>query len=62
MVRAAPTLIGAAAVGHPLGSVLSARRHVSYRSRIYTVAWPEQEEAVSRIRLDLPMHLECGLL
>lgn len=58
----APVLVAGVAAGHPLEPVLAARRHISYRSRIYTVAWPEQTEAVSTIRRDLPLHLECGLL
>jgi hypothetical protein len=57
-----PVLVAGVAAGHPLEAVLAARRHISYRSRIYLVFWPEQGAAASAVRRDVPLHIECGLL
>lgn len=57
-----PLLLAGVAAGHPFEPVLAARRHVSYRSRIYLVSWPEQAPAVSGVRHDMPLHIECGFL
>ncbi len=58
----ASVVLAGAAAGHPFEAVLAARRHVSYRSRIYLVSWPDQAPAVSEVRHDMPLHIECGFL
>jgi hypothetical protein len=60
--RGSSVLLAGVAAGHPFESVLAARRHVSYRSRIYLVWWPEQASAVSTVSRDMPLHIECGFL
>ena len=60
--RGSSVLLAGVADGHPFEPVLAARRHVSYRSRIYMVWWPEQAPAVSKVRRDMPLHIECGFL
>jgi hypothetical protein len=57
-----PVLCAGISAGHPLEPVFAAHRHVGYRSRIYLVWWPDQAAAVSEVRRDLPLHIECGLL
>ncbi|HVP19565.1 MAG TPA: hypothetical protein VMU36_11245 [Spirochaetia bacterium] len=60
--RSSSILLAGVAAGHPFEPVFAAHRHVSYRSRIYLVWWPEQAPAVSKVRRDMPVHIECGFL
>jgi hypothetical protein len=64
-LRAAPTrsvMIAGAADGHPFASVFASRRHIGYRSRIYSVVWPDMGEPVGPAQGSAPMYFECGLL
>lgn len=60
--RGSSLLLAGVAAGNPFEPILAARRHLSYRSRIYLVSWPDQAPAVSEVRRDMPLHIECGLL
>jgi len=64
-LRAAPPrslLIAGAADGHPFCPVFDSRRHIGYRSRMYSVIWPEMRDAARDVPAREPMYFECGLL
>lgn len=48
--------------GNPLEKVLSNIPHISYKSRAYFVDWEKKNTMKERIDMDMPLHLECGML
>ncbi len=64
-LRAAPPrslLVAGAADGHPYSPVFASRRHIGYRSRMYSVVWPDTRDAAPEEGAGDPMYFECGLL
>lgn len=47
---------------HPLRPLLRKRPHISYTSKIYLVAWPEQTHTVELLDQRRIPYLECGML
>ena len=47
---------------HPLRAMLQKCPHISYRSRVYLVSWPEHRSNPERLHKRLLPYLECGML
>ncbi len=64
-LRSAPpcsVVICGAADGHPCAPVFASRKRIGYRSRIYSVVWPDMERTAVRPQGSAPLYFDCGLL
>ena len=46
----------------PLRSALEKQPHISYGSKLYVVAWDEQQQHVEHLERHREVYLECGML